>query len=74
MPQLHLYLPQREATELKTQARSKGMTLSRYLASLIRRELAPGWPKGYFDQVLGGWRGKPLERAPQGKPEPRDPL
>ena len=74
MPQLHLYLPQREASELKVRARSKGLTLSRYLASLVRRELAPGWPKGYFDAVFGGWKGEPLERPSQGEPERRDPL
>ena len=74
MPQLHLYLPQSEASELKARARSRGLTLSRYLASLLHRELASGWPKGYFEDVIGAWKGEPLERTPQGELERRDSL
>jgi hypothetical protein len=34
----------------------------------------PGWPPGFLDLVFGGWQGPPLERAPQGEYEQREPL
>lgn len=40
----------------------------------IRIILAQGWPKGYFDAVVGKWKGEPLVRPPQGDYEPRDGL
>lgn len=30
-----------------------------------------GWPKGFFDEVLGKWEGE-LERGPQGEHEERE--
>lgn len=33
----------------------------------------PDWPPGFFDHVAGGWQGPPLERAPQGEHEQREP-
>ncbi|MBI4420174.1 MAG: hypothetical protein HY560_05055 [Gemmatimonadetes bacterium] len=41
----------------------------------VRERLAKGplaWPANYFDQVVGAWRGEPLERPPQGSYEIRD--
>ncbi len=73
MSQLHLYVPDREADELKARAQALGMTVSRYLATLVHRELGKGWPEDYFKDVLGAWHGD-LERPPQGDPERRDPL
>ncbi len=26
-----------------------------------------GWPAGFFEEVIGGWVGEPLERPDQGK-------
>ena len=74
MPQLHLYVPEKDASELKARARAHGVSLSQYLASLVRRELHKGWPPGFFQKVFGGWKGEPLERAPQDESGPRDPL
>ena len=31
-----------------------------------------GWLPGFFEDVVGGWQGEPLERAPQGEPEQRE--
>ena len=39
---------------------------------LIRREVETEWPEGYFTDVIGGWVGEPLERAPQGDFEARE--
>ncbi|WP_445628535.1 hypothetical protein [Nostoc sp. DSM 114167] len=33
-----------------------------------------GWMPGFFEEVIGGWVGKPLERAEQGEYETREPL
>ncbi len=73
MPQLHLYVPEKDASELKARAKARGMSLSKFLASLVHRELGKGWPKGYFETVPGSWKGD-LERPPQGELEERDPL
>lgn len=74
MPQLHLYVPEELATELARRARARGLSVSRYLAELIRGEVCTSWPAGYFDQVVAGWNGDPLERPVQGELEARDRL
>ena len=70
MPQLHLYVPEEVAAIVRRRAEAEGLTLSRYLALLVEREAAPGWPPAYFERVAGGWKGA-LERPPQGKLERR---
>ena len=72
MPQLHLYVPEGIANVVRHRARARRMTVSGYLAELVKREVASGWPDGYFEDVVGGWRGKPLKRAAQGGFEHRD--
>ena len=72
MAQLHLYVPDRMAEELRQKARAKGLSVSRYLARLVRRELGTGWPKDFFKKVVGGWKGEPLERPSQGELENRE--
>lgn len=74
MPQLHLYVPDEMAKELRERAHSNGLSLSRYLAKVVRHELGQGWPEGFFDRVAGGWQGSPLKRAPQGKLEEREAI
>jgi hypothetical protein len=32
------------------------MSVSRYLAELIRREVGAGWVEGFFEEVIGGWK------------------
>ncbi len=31
-----------------------------------------GWMPGFFEEVIGGWVGEPLERAEQGEYETRE--
>lgn len=71
MPQLHLYVPESEAAELRKKAKRKGMSLSRYLAQLVRKDSRNDWPRGFFEEVVGGWRGEPLRRPEQGVYETR---
>lgn len=74
MPQLHLYVPEEVASAVRRKADQEGLSVSRYLAHLVRREIGRGWPEGYFEEVVGGWHGEALERPPQGTLETRDVL
>jgi hypothetical protein len=74
MPQLHLYVPDDLASEIARRAEARGLSVSRFLAEVVRQEIATGWPEGFFEEVLGGWRGEPLERPPQLAYEERERL
>jgi hypothetical protein len=74
MPQLHLYVAEDVASLVRQRARARRMTVSGYLADLVRREVASGWPSGFFDDVVGGWAGRPLRRPRQGHFERREKL
>lgn len=74
MPQLHCYVPEAVAVKVQRQAEAAGLSVSRYLAELIKRDVGMGWPEGYFEEVIGGWRGEPLQRPPQLELEQRDEL
>jgi len=58
MPQLHLYVPEEIAIKVREKARAHNMTLSHYLADVIKREVGEGWPEGYFERVCGRWEGE----------------
>ena len=53
MPQLHLYVSDATAADLRARADEAGLPLSRYLAKLVTDKVHPGWPEGYFDLVCG---------------------
>lgn len=74
MPQLHLYVTDDEAEVVKNRAEASGKSVSAFLADLVRREVAGDWPEGFFDRVAGGWKGDPLKRPKQGRPEKRGSL
>ncbi|MDA2927151.1 hypothetical protein MYX78_07955 [Acidobacteria bacterium AH-259-G07] len=59
---------------IRDEARARGLSVSRYLAEIIQREVTIGWPDGFFEKVVGAWKAEPLERAPQGEFEVRDEL
>ena len=74
MPQLHLYVPDATAELLRRRADERGLTLSKYLAEVVGREVGgEGWPEGFFGEVLGAWEGE-IDRAPQGLYEEREDL
>jgi len=66
MAQLHCYVPEKIAQQAQLRATQSGLSLSRYLAELVKRDsgASVGWPEGYFD-IFGKWEGEPLERPPQ---------
>ena len=74
MPQLHLYVPKQIVEEVARRASARGLSVSRYLAMLVRREVADQWPDRFFSDVVGGWQGEPLSRPPQGVLETRDEI
>lgn len=71
MPQLHLYVSREIAEALVQKAKAQNMSVSRYLAELVRREVGPSWPSGY-EQLLGGWRGSLPQQTPEAKTERPD--
>ncbi|MHB2019453.1 MAG: hypothetical protein ACYCW6_21090 [Candidatus Xenobia bacterium] len=74
MPQLHLYLPGPLAEEVKRRAETKGVSVSAWLADVVRSQLGDAWPPGYLEDVIGCTREDPLSRPDQGDFETRDPL
>lgn len=74
MAQLHCYVPDQVAERLHQKAEKAGLSISRYLGELIKKDLTAAWPEGYFQEVIGGWQGEPLERPPQGSYEIRPEL
>ena len=63
MPQLHLYVPEDIALKVQQQAKERNLSVSRYLADVIKREVGEGWPDGYFERVCGQWEGDVPEIA-----------
>ena len=74
MPQLHFYIPQDLADRIQQEAKAAQKSVSSYLADLVKREMAPSWPEGFFEAVVGGWQGEELRRPPQGEYEQRATL
>lgn len=76
MSQLHFYVPDDIEREIREQAARANLPLSRYLAEIIKNQTRKPdqWPEGYFERVLGQWKGEALERAPQGDYEERSRL
>ncbi|MEW6490605.1 MAG: hypothetical protein AB1578_22170 [Thermodesulfobacteriota bacterium] len=74
MPQLHLYVPEPVAAEIGRKAKERGVSVSRYLAEIVRRDLDRAWPAGFFEDVVGGWKGEALARPPEDHFETRDEL
>jgi hypothetical protein len=66
MTQLHCYVPDNIAQQVQRRANEAGLSLSRYLAELVKRDVAvqADWPEAYFDN-FGTWEGAPLERPEQ---------
>lgn len=65
MTQLHCYVPDDVAEKAQRKAKQAGLSLSRYLAELVKRDACASdeWPEGYFD-IFGKWEGASFERPP----------
>jgi len=71
MAQLHFYVPDEFAEDIKRRAEQAGLPVSRYLGELVKREIGSGWPEHYFEQVVGGWQDEALTREFEGEYEQR---
>lgn len=71
MAQLHCYLPEKEAESLRHRAERAGMSVSRYLAELARKDLVSDWPEDYFERLFGCEEIAPIKRGDQGSFEAR---
>lgn len=66
MQHLEFYVSDVISRQLRQRAVQAGISLSRYLAELVKRDTysSANWPEGYF-KLFGTWQGAPLERFPQ---------
>jgi hypothetical protein len=74
VPQLHCYVAEDVAEAIRRRARARGLSVSQYLAQLAEQDAAIGWPAGYLENVIGGWRGDPLVRPQQGEHEEQEEM
>ena len=63
MAQMHFYVPDDFAQEIRRRAKAARMPVSRYLVQVIRNEIDSGWPDNYFNDVQGNWQDKPRKRS-----------
>jgi hypothetical protein len=73
MAQLHCYVPDKVAEQFQQKAKQAHLSVSKYLASLVKNEIGSKWPDNYFD-LFGSWKGDPLSRPEQGDYEKRQEL
>ena len=71
MPQVHCYLNETLAKRLQDKAEHQHVSVSKYIASLIEKDVGNQWPEGFFETVFGGWEGE-LVRPEQGEFEERE--
>ncbi len=69
MPQLHFSLDADTAERLEQEAASKGLSLSKYLASIVRHAVPDQWPEGYVERVVGSCAQHPLSEPPDDPPD-----
>lgn len=73
MPQLHCYVPEEVAAQFQQKAKQAHLSVSKYLAKLIKNEIISQWPEDYFE-LFGSWEGDPFELPKQGIYEKREEL
>jgi len=74
MTRLQIELPDEVAVEVKRRAEDRGLSVTSFVIDLVEREIGKGWPKGFFEEVVGGWQGDPPERPTRLPFEVRDEL
>lgn len=74
MTQLQIELPDEVAVEVERRAERQGLSVARFVTQLVEREVGKGWPPGFFERIVGGWKGDDLERPAPLSLETRDEL
>src|SRR2546428_836440 len=59
-----------ESVEVEIRRASNGRDTPEEISEAIRTATDRGWPPGFFENVIGGWKGE-LVRPPQGEFETR---
>lgn len=49
MPQLSLYLDNKTLKAVETKAKSRKISISKYVKEAIEKDIHSKWPNGYFD-------------------------
>lgn len=59
MSQLHFYVPDEIEMQIRMKAKQANLTLSKFLAELVKREagIQNHWPDGYFE-LFDDWQGE----------------
>jgi len=71
MAQLHCYVPDAVAEQVRLRAEQAQLSVSKYLSQLVKREVcADQWPEGYAE-LFDEWEGEDLKRYSQGDYETR---
>lgn len=60
MPQLHFTVDEQTAKRIEHEARVRGVSISKYLASQLALDKQDRWPAGYLEQVIGSCKDQPL--------------
>jgi len=60
MPQLYFSVDSETASRLTNEAENQNISLSRYLARVMKREVRESWPDAYLTQVVGSCSDDPL--------------
>ena len=62
MSQLHFYVPDEVETQIRVKAKQANLSLSKYLAEIVKRETGATnqWPAGYFE-LFDAWQGEPQQ-------------
>ena len=60
MAQLNFYVPDDTEEEVRRRAKAQGVSISAYLAGLVKEELGAqhNWPAGFFENVIRCWQGE----------------
>lgn len=62
MSQLHCYVNDELAKRFQKKAEQAHLSVSKYLATLVEKEVENQWPEGYFE-LFGSWKGDPIEQS-----------
>ena len=73
MAQLTIYLDDDTATRMRAAAKGAHISVSRWLANLVRERVATAWPPEVV-ALAGSWADEDIARPVHGRDIPREPL
>ena len=61
MQNCHFNLPDSYAHQLNLKAEEANLSLSKYIAEMVKKDVESQWPEYYFE-LFGRWQGDELKR------------